>query len=300
MKQHIVKLRTRDLALVMVLLALVQAVLLLFGISGSSLAWGGLAAIIRLVGKVLAYSLALTLCIGIVGEYRQKVWLRFAWICLAIFSGVSVIRYLFDTQVIEAFYPGYWHGQWITVLREVPAAISLMFLAGGVILMAVALLRTGLGFSLRKVDIGAMTVVFVFLLLVLYLRNDMSAVSRLQHWLPRDAQLASNIFFCVTAAGAIVLLRLSNQMGGGQLAAAMVWIIVHIGTRAALVLVGPFEGHLAFVPHLKFIESVIYDCTPWMFAMAAACRYQLTANATDQVAEWGVDWVSAFRNSPSS
>jgi hypothetical protein len=88
-------------------------------------------------------------------------------------------------------------------------------------------------------------------------------------------------------------------MGGGQLAAAMIWIIAHIGTRAALVLLGPFEGHLAFIPHVKLIESLIYDCAPWMFAMASACRYQLTANATRQVAAWGLDWMSAVRESPS-
>ena len=208
---------------------------------------------------------------------------------------LGIARYLFDTQVIEAFNPGYWHGRLITVMREVPAAISLLFLAAGVIAMAVAFLRTGLGFSLRKVDMAAMAMVFVFFRCFCTCGTTCQRSRGCKHWVPRDAQLASHIFFCVTAAGAVVLLRLSNQMGGGQLAAAMIWIIVHIGTRAALVLVGPFEAHLAFVPHLKFI-ALIYDCAPWMFTMAAACRYRLTACAAEQIAVWGVDWMSALRN----
>jgi hypothetical protein len=283
------KIRTRDLAIVMALFVVLQVALLASGLSGSLLPWGGPSAIVRLVSKLSAYTVALVLCIRIVAEYQQKVRLRFAWISMAAFSAVSVIRYLFDTQLIEAFCPGYWHGQLITVLREVPSAISLLFLAAGVIVMAIAFLRTGLGFSLRGIDVFAMACVFTFLLLALYLHNDMSNASRLQHWLPRAAQLASNIFFCISAAGAIVLLRVSKQMGGGQLAAAMICLILHIGLRAALVLLGPFESQLAFIPHIKFIESMLYDCAPWIFAMAAACRYQLAADATEQLAGWGLD-----------
>ncbi len=273
--------RKSDLLLAMLAIAALQLALLLSGYSGRSLPWGGASAAVAMCGKVLAYSLAFGYCRAIATEYRPETWLRRAWNCMSLFAGVSVIRYLFDTQLIEAFWPGYWHGQVVTVLREVPGAVSLFFLACGVTSMAVAFLKTRLGFSLRGIDYVSMTCIFGFLLMVLYLRDDMSAASRLRHWVPRNAQLASHMFFCVTAAGAIVLLRLSRQMQGGQLALSMAWIIVHIGTRALLVAVVPFEGNLTAVPHLKFLESLVYESTPWMFTVAAACRYHLTAGATD-------------------
>jgi len=48
------------------------------------------------------------------------------------------------------------------------------------------------------------------------------------------------------------------------------------------------------IPHASLMEAVVYDCTPWMFATAAAYRYGIALAATRQAAEWGVpQWHGA-------
>jgi hypothetical protein len=280
--------RPRYLLSFMLALAVLQVALVVMGWSGSGLPWGGPAALVRMVGKVAAYSLALMACRHIANEYGRRSWFRAAWLLLFACAAVSIFRYLFDNQVLEAFWRGYWRGQAITVLREVPSAFSLLLLAAGVLAMAGAILKTNLGFSLRRMDYLAIAAAMTFLVLALILREDISAVSRLQSAWTRGAQLTSHISLAIAAAGAIVLLRFSRQMGGGQLALAMGWLIAHIATRCLLIAVGPFESHLTLVPHLKMLEAALYDSTPWMFAVSAAYRMELMAHATEQAAGWGI------------
>ena len=100
--------------------------------------------------------------------------MRFAWIAMTLNAGVSAVRYICDTSVWDVFFPGYSTGWLLPVLREVFAAIALLFLAAGVWIMAVMLLRMRLGFSLKRQDLAAVVGVFAVLLLVLYFRNDLS------------------------------------------------------------------------------------------------------------------------------
>lgn len=251
--------------------------------------WGGPSAAARVLNTVAVYVLACVLCLRIATEYRQESWMRFAWIAMAMNAGVSAVRHICDTPVWDALFPGYRIGWLLPVLREVFAAIALLFLAAGIWTMAVALLRMRLGFSLKRQDLAAIVGVFAILLLVIYFRNDLSEAGPI-HPAASRLQLFSQALFTVVGAGAIVLLRLGKQMGGGRLAEAMGWIIAHIVVRALLVLAAAIQVHVAAGSALALAEMLAYQCTPWMFAIAAACRYQLKFTASRQAARWGVNW----------
>ena len=124
-------------------------------------------AAVKMVSTLAAFLVALLLCLEIAGEYRRNGWLRAAWMCLAICSAVSLVRYCCDTPLVDLVHPGYWTSRWPSILREVPAAIALMFLAAGILTMAAAFWRLGLGFALRWYDAAAMGGVFVVLALIL-------------------------------------------------------------------------------------------------------------------------------------
>lgn len=244
--------------------------------------------LVQLVSSVAAFSIAFWLCLRIAGEHRQNRWLRMAWTCLGLCAAVSVIRHLFDTPLVDLIYSGYWHGEWSAVMREVLAAIALTFLAVGILTIAAAFWRLGLGFGSRRRDIAAIAGIFLVLGLVLYFRNDLSA-ARAGESIPRIAQLFSQVMFAIAAAGGVVLLRIGKQMGGGQLAMSMAWLIGHIVIRAVLVLASAVEAHLHLLfPAIGSLHTVVGLGASWMFTIAAGYRYQVTRTAAQQAAEWGI------------
>ncbi|MGH9665304.1 MAG: hypothetical protein ACRD9L_12855 [Bryobacteraceae bacterium] len=246
------------------------------------------AAAVRDISTLLAFAIALLLCLKISGEHHRNRWLRAAWLCLAVCSAVSLVRYFFDTRLVDLAYPGYWSSPWSSILREIPAAVALTFLAAGILTMAAAFYRLGLGFRLRWYDAAAIAGVFVLLALIVVFRNDLSA-AHLQNSAVRHAQLFSQVMFSVAAAGSIVLFRIGKQMGGGHLALAMAWIIAHVVVRAGLVLASAIEVHLHLgSPAIGVLHTFLGLGASWMFAFAAASRYQLTRTASEQAAQWGI------------
>ncbi len=244
--------------------------------------------LVRVVSPLLAYGIAMWLCGGIAAEYRSSRDLRTAWILLGGCAGVSMMRHLFDTPLVDLVWPGYWSGPWSQLMRELLAAAALTLLAAGILTMAEAFRRMRLGFSMHRTDLAGMAGVLLLLGLVLYFRNDLSA-ARVTLSLAKRAQLFSQVMFAVAAAGCVLLMRISKQMGGGKLAVAMGWIIAHIVLRAALVLSTTLQAHLnKSLPFSDFMFFVISTWAIWMFAMAAASRYQVSLTAAQQAARWGV------------
>lgn len=95
--------------------------------------------------------------------------------------------------------------------------------------------------------------------------------------------------FAVAAAGCVLLIRISEQMGGGQLAWTMGWIIAHILLRALLVLSATLQTHLhRSFPFNDIVNPLLLNAAVWMFAIAAATRYQVGVTAARRAAEWGV------------
>lgn len=244
--------------------------------------------LIRVISPLMAYGIAMWLCGKIAAEYRSTSDLRRAWIVLGVCAGVSMLRHLFDTPLVDLVWPGYWSGPWSQLMRELLAAAALTFLAAGILMMAEAFRRMRLGFSLHWPDLAAMAGVIALLGLVLYFRNDLSA-ARVSVTVAKRAQLFSQVMFAVAAAGCVLLRRISKQMGGGKLATAMGWIIAHIVLRAVMVLATALQVHLnKSLPFNEFLFPVFSSVAIWMFAMAAASRYQVSMTAARQAAKWGV------------
>jgi len=242
--------------------------------------------LVRLISPLMAYGIAMWLCFEIAAEYRSSRDLRRAWIVLGICAGVSMLRHLFDTPLVDLVWPGYWSGPWSQLMRELLAAAALTLLAAGILTMAEAFRRMRLGFTLHWPDLAAVGGILLLLALVLYFRNDLSAV---HVSIAKRAQLFSQVMFAVAAAGCVMLMRISKQMGGGKLAIAMGWIIAHIVLRAALVLATAWQVHLnKSLPSIDLTFLLVSNAAIWMFALAAASRFQVSLTAARQAAKWGV------------
>src|SRR5579859_5439466 len=256
--------------------------------------WGPPEAAIFVIEGVIAYGIAMVLCFQIAAEYRHSFWLRTAWICLAVKSAVAVVRYILDDPMINLIRPGYYESPWSGLARELPMAVALSFLVTGMLAMAWGFLQTGLGFKLERRDWAAIAGVIAVLIAVIYFRHDLSAARWKSMPLALQAQVANQILLALAAAISILLYRLSLQMGGGQLAAAMRCLIAYIVLRALLVFVSMILLPGLFgIDRENFVTMFVYQGSPWLFALAAVYRYQLASNATRQAAVWRARELSA-------
>jgi len=234
---------------------------------------------------VLAYATAMVLSFQIAAEYRHSRWLRIAWLCLAIKSGVAVVRYALDNPMLNLFWPGYYESPWSGLARELPMAIALLFLVAGVLAMAHGFLQMGLGFELKRRDWAAIVALIAVLIAVIYFRHDLSAARWKSMPLVLQAQVTIQILFAVTAAVSILLNRLSLQMGGGRMATAMQCLMAYIILRALLVFVSMIVLPGLFrIDRENIVTMFLYQGTPWLFTLAVVLRYQLASNAMREMA----------------
>jgi hypothetical protein len=247
-------------------------------------AWGPPEFSVLVIEGLIAYGIAMVLCLQIAAEYRHSHWLCIAWFCLAIKSAVAVIRYALDDPMINLIRPGYYESPWSGLARELPMAIALSFLVAGMLTMAYGFLRMGLGFRLERSDWAAIVGAVAVLIAVIYFRHELSA-ARWNMPLVLQAQIANQVLWVVAAALSLLLYRLSLQMGGGRLAAGMRILFVYIVLRSSLVFVS-----MVLLPGLfridreNFVTMFLYQATPWLFTLAAVYRFQLTSNAARQAA----------------
>jgi hypothetical protein len=249
--------------------------------------WGPPEAAVFVIEGMIAYGVAMVLCFQIAAEYRHSRWLRIAWLCLAVKSGIAVVRYALDDPMLNLIRPGYYESAWSGLARELPMMVAILFLVAGMLAMAYGFLQMGLGFRLERRDWVAIVALFAVIVAVMYFRQDLSAARWKTMPLVLQAQVATQILLAVAAALSILLYRLSLQMGGGQLAIAMRCLIAHIIVRALLVFVSMILLPGLFrIDRENVVTMFLYQGTPWLFTLAAVYRYQLAPNATRHVAAW--------------
>jgi hypothetical protein len=95
--------------------------------------------------------------------------------------------------------------------------------------------------------------------------------------LVRSLQFISPVLVSVLAGITVPLHRLSCQMDGGQIAKSLRYLVVFAFVRALLFvrIIPP----VAALPLAPFVHGVLVQTVPWLFALAVAYRWQLTAEA---------------------
>jgi hypothetical protein len=259
--------------------------------------WGRPESALFVIEGIIAYGIAMVLCSQIAAEYRHSRWLRLAWVCLSIKSGVAVVRYALDDPMLNLIRPGYYESPWSGLARELPMMVALLFLVAGMLAMAYGFLQMGLGFRLERRDWAAILALTALLVIVIYFRQNLSAARWKSMPLVLQAQIANQILWAVAAALSILLYRLSLQMGGGRLAAVMRILFVYIVLRSSLVFVS-----MVLLPSLfridreNFVTMLLYQGTPWLFTLAAVFRFELSGNASRHVAAWRAKELSVKRS----
>ncbi len=230
---------------------------------------------LSLAGKELAYGLATLFCLRIAAEYRRQPVLRWAWFLLASKAIVSMLRHALEMSSLEPL-------PHIHVYRQISITLALLFLLGGMVTMAHAFLRTGLGFRIQRVDLFAVALVFALVSVILTFHDHLSE-ARVPLLAPRTLQLFSQVVLAIAGAFSVILHRIILEMGGGKLAIAMRFLVAHIVGRVVLVV----TGHILWPnsplhPHWDLVSRLAFDATTWIFALAACYRASMFTAALRQ------------------
>jgi hypothetical protein len=236
-----------------------------------------------------AYLLAMALNLEIAGEYKDARWLRISWLALAANAGISVIRIIIESRLFDLIWEGYRNGYIYGLLQHiaiVPANASLLL---GLIAMGWSYHRVGLGFKIENRDYAAILALFALIILLFYFREGLSQAQS-PYLISRYLQLIGLVLLTLSGAASLVLHRMAMQMEGGKLALVLRFLALYTLLRGVLVLIQAVRR--LDIPELSGVESIptlVFDlgwqAVPWMAALAAAYRAELTVNAAKELRE---------------
>lgn len=246
----------------------------------------GIAAL-RLTLGMLAYAVAFGLNLEIAREYRQSPKLRLAWLALAANSGIFFLRPLVETTLWNRIFPGYTSDPLEGLLLHlliVPANCCILI---GVLAMWSAYHEVGLGFRVMRRDYALMAGVIALGILLLFYRQHLTEAQS-PYLASRVLQPVGLVLLGLCSAMSLALYRLAVQMDGGRLAAALRWLTIYVLLRGVLVLLRALK--LEFLPEgvlwpERYLFEIGWQTVPWLAAMAAACRAELTVRAARELAQ---------------
>lgn len=239
--------------------------------------------LIKTVSLCMAYALALALNLEIAAEYRQTQWLRVAWLALAANAGVSVVRIIVESALLNLAWPGYTRTPLWGLLQHLAIVPANIFLLSGLLAMWWAYHQVGLGFNVKLHDYVAIGAVLAMIVALMLSREGLSE-ARSPYDFSRWLQLAGLVLLSLSAAVSFVLQRMTMQMGGGKLAVALRFLTFYTLLRGVLVLaqagnrMALLDGLPAGLVHPLLLE-VFWQIVPWGAALAAAYRAEMTVDA---------------------
>jgi hypothetical protein len=244
-------------------------------------------AVLRLVLTVIAYFIALTLNVEVAAEYRQARWLKFAWLALAANAGISLFRPFVESSVINRLWDQPADGPISGLLQHLVIIPANLFLLLGVLAMCWAYHRVGLGFGIKVRDYLAMGAVIILMIATLAFRQHLTQAQS-PFALSRELQVFGLVILALISSVSLALHRLALQMGGGKLAWALRCLVCYVLLRAVLVLIGavwqPPQLGGSWVAGLReYFFVMTWQVVPWLAALAAAYRAELTVDAAREL-----------------
>jgi hypothetical protein len=234
-----------------------------------------------------AYLFAFLLNLEIAGEYKDARWLRISWLALAGNAGISVIRVIIETKLLDLIWEGFRHSYLFELIQHIvimPANICLLL---GLLAMGWAYHNVGLGFRIEKRDYAFFAGIILLTVMIFAFREGLTQAQS-PYSVSRYLQFISICQLALGAAASLVLHRIAMQMDGGKLALALRMLAFYPMLRAVLVL-GETLAKFEIVENsaLSSIMSIViilgWQTVPWIPALAAAYRAEMTVHAADEL-----------------
>jgi hypothetical protein len=251
---------------------------------GALLAWHRGSAAVRPLQMLLhlaaaaAYLNAAYVCRKITEDHREGTRMRLAWGLITASAGMAVLRHFFEWLVLVTG----WIDTRLTTLvslRQIPIVLSLVLLTAGLVAMWSSFAAVGMGVRFRLSDGALLAGILAFVPAVLSLREGMHDARSAYAWI-RSLQAASPVLLAAPALVAVVLHRIRQEMGGGEMSASMRYLAAFLVVR----LVSLWLGLLPDAPAATVLSRTLWWAAPWLFLLAVWRRWQVTVFAA-QLAE---------------
>jgi hypothetical protein len=240
------------------------------------------------VTSAFGYALAFLLNLEIAGEYRHDKVMRLAWLFIAANAGFSIIRETIGSPLPDSVWPGHVDSPLWGLQHQVVITLANVSLVVGLLGMWWAYQRVGLGLRAGRrqyVEIG----IIVVLTLALVLSREGMTEADSPYLVSRLLQPLGLVVLSVAAAASVVLYGMAVQMGGGRLAVALRCLTLYTILRATLVLL---EAILSLTTPerrqvhdlMMTVDLLLWRAVPWILALAAAYRAELTVHAKRELA----------------
>jgi hypothetical protein len=201
--------------------------------------------------------------------------MRRGWWLMTASAAMAVVRYFLEL-VAE-------YADWkvatdpIISLRQVPGVVSLMLLLASLVLIWRSFARMGLGLSPRKPDLLAILALLLLLPPIIWYRRSLEDAGSI-YLLFRYLQFSQPFLLAITGGFAVVLLRIAEEAGDGQLARSLRYLAYFLILRLVLMMSAIVPAIQQFVP-FRVIRVGTFGVAPWLFTLAIAYRWQLTESA---------------------
>ena len=237
--------------------------------------------------SALAFAFALALNVEIAQEYVENSWLRWAWLALAANAGFSILREVIESPLLNLVWKGYSDGPLQGLQQHLAIVPANTCLVLGLLGMWWAYHQVGLGFVIRRRDYVEIAAILGLMLALLFSRQGLTQAES-PYVIGRLLQHMGLVLLAAAAAASVVLHRMAVQMGGGKLAVALRCLTLYTLLRGTLVLV---EAIFSLrMPEwrqtpglLHFVDTLFWQAVPWIAALAAAYRADLTVHATKEL-----------------
>lgn len=231
----------------------------------------------------IAYGCGTHVCVKIANDYRDRSTMRLAWRLIAASAGFAVVRHSFEGLVLATG----WVDTMLTTLvslRQLPIAVSLILLTAGLVAVWSSFTSIGMGLRFRAADVLVLAVILAFVPSILSLREEMSDAQSV-YPIIRHLQSASPLLLAIPALVSLVLHRISQEMGGGQLALSLRCMVAFLLMRMLALLLGLFPG----VPALTVASRTVWWSTAGLFLLAVFYRWQVTLSASELADRYEAD-----------
>lgn len=227
---------------------------------------------------VASYGFALWFFVRILADHASGSTMRLAWMMMAWSAGFSIVRHAFE---FVSYAAGWNTTRLYTLvsLRQIPIVLSLVCLTVGLLAMWASFAALGMGIRFEWTDFACAAVILAFVPLIISSRENMLDARSV--WpLIRHLQSASPVLLAAPALLVVVLHRIRQEMGGGQMALALRFVIAFLLLRLIALLAG-----VSAVIHEFPIGSALLQAggaaAVWLFPMFALERWQMTVAARE-------------------
>jgi hypothetical protein len=209
--------------------------------------------------------------------------MKLAWRLIAAHAVFALMRHGYESFAVVT---GWMTGQPTTLatLRQIPLVISLILLSAGLIALWSSFTAIGIGLRFRLTDYLLLGLILALVPLMLSQQQGM-VDSHSDYSLIRRLQSASPGLLAVPAAVSLILHRISQEIGGGQLALSLRLLAIFLLMRMLSLFLSLYPEWTV----LTIASRTTFWVTPWMFLLAVFYRWNLTVSASEMARRYEND-----------